>query len=170
MSLNNTILLLAALTTALIAGLFYGWSVAVAPGLCKLADREYLSAMQSLNETIQNALFLASFMGALLLLPLSAVSQGRSSISPRFWLLACAAVVYILGVFAVTVAGNVPLNNGLAAFRLDGAGAEEVQQQRALFEGPWNRLHAVRTFSVIASLVLTLLACMSSSKAATLKT
>lgn len=120
MSLNNAILLLTALATALIAGLFYGWSVAVAPGLGKLPDREYLGAMQSLNETIQNPLFFASFMGALVLLPLSAVLQGRNAISPRFWLLAGAAVVYILGVFAVTVVGNAPLNNGLAAFRLDG--------------------------------------------------
>lgn len=169
MSFNNAVLLLATIATALIAGLFYGWSVAVAPGLGKLGDREYLGAMQSLNAAIQNPLFFLSFMGAAILLPLSAVLQGREAFSTRFWLLAAAAAVYILGVFAVTAAGNVPLNNGLAAFRLDGASAEEMRRQRVLFEGLWNRLHTVRTFAVISALVLAVLACMSGNDGAVKK-
>ena len=167
MSFNNIILLLTAIATALIAGLFYSWCVAVAPGLGKMADREYIGAMQSLNATIQNALFFASFVGALALLPLNAVLQGRENFSLRFWLSVAAAALYILGVFVITATGNVPLNNDLAAFRLDGANMEDVRQQRAFFEEPWNQLNIMRTFSAIGSLVLILLACIIGEEAAT---
>jgi uncharacterized membrane protein len=149
------ILVLTALTTALITGLFYAYSCSINPGLGKLSDAEYISAMQSINKAILNPLFFLSFMGTLFLLPLSAYLNYHSS---SFLFLIAAALVYIIGTFGVTIFGNVPLNNALEGFNLQSASAEAVANARAKFEGPWNRLHSIRTFASVVALVLVIVA------------
>ncbi|MBC8154239.1 MAG: DUF1772 domain-containing protein, partial [Bacteroidetes bacterium] len=67
----NIVLGCATVTTALIAGLLYAYSCSVNPGLNRLSDASYLAAMQSINREIQNPVFFLSFLGALVLLPLS---------------------------------------------------------------------------------------------------
>ena len=42
---------------ALIAGLFYSFSVSVNPGLHKLSDSEYIKATKSINRAILNPFF-----------------------------------------------------------------------------------------------------------------
>ena len=59
-------LLLATLTTDLVAGLFYAYSVSVNLGLAAQPDASYVSTMNAINERIQNPLFFASFFGAIL--------------------------------------------------------------------------------------------------------
>jgi uncharacterized membrane protein len=56
--------------------------------------------------------------------------------------------------------GNVPLNNALDGFHLQSASPEMMQQQRQLFEKPWNRLHSIRTIANVIALILVLLACI----------
>ena len=65
------VLILTATTTGLIAGLFYSYSCSVNPGLAKLPDEGYVAAMQSINREILNPVFFATFIGTLLLLPIS---------------------------------------------------------------------------------------------------
>lgn len=161
MTLPNIALLLATFATALMAGLFYAYSCSVNPGLARLADTEYLAAMQSINRAILNPAFLGVFMGALLLLPLSAYFQYSPAPSFRFWLFVAAAVVYAVGLFGVTMFGNVPLNNMLDDFVIESATAADITAMRKAFEGPWNRLHAIRTLAVAVSLVLVLVACIA---------
>jgi uncharacterized membrane protein len=148
-------ILITALLLALIAGLFYSYSVSVNPGLGKLADREYLRAMQSINRAILNPAFFISFMGSLLLLPVSTWLLYRyEGLGISFYLVLAAAIVYIVGVFGVTMFGNVPLNNTLDKLNLDEGIATDFTTWRANFEIPWNRLHGVRTFANIVSLLL----------------
>jgi len=160
MTFANITLLATAFTTALIAGLFYAYSCSVNPGLGKLSDVNYFSAMQSINREILNPVFFMSFMGTLFLLPLSTWLQYNPSAPVRFYLLLGATIVYGAGAFGVTILGNVPLNNALDAFSIQSASAEELSRQRALFEKPWNQLHAIRTFANMIALILVLLACM----------
>lgn len=97
----NSIILIAAITaTALIAGLFYAYSCSVNIGLGRLPDREYLAAMQNINSAILNPLFFLSFMGTLILMPLSAWLNYEQSLSGRFLLLAIAAWCILLGCLA----------------------------------------------------------------------
>ncbi len=146
----NTVLLLATIATMLAAGLFYAYAVSVNPGLGRLPDAMYLSAMQSINRAILNPLFFASFLGAALLLPAAAwLSYSRDQV--RFWWLLAVAVIYIVGVFGVTIAGNVPLNNTLDTLKIDGATPEQLSSWRAAFEKPWNALHTVRTIASVAA-------------------
>lgn len=163
MSAPNIILLITALSTALITGLWYAYSCSVNGGLGKLPDKEYLSAMQSINRVILNPVFFATFMGTLLLLPLSAWLNYRQQDSTRFILLLAASILYAVGVFGVTILGNVPLNNALDAFPINTASAQDIINQRTAFEKPWNKLHAIRTIVSFIALILVVLACMNNN-------
>ena len=162
--MTTLILIITATATALIAGLFYGYTCSVNLGLGKLSDREYIAAMSSINVQILNPLFFASFMGTLLLLPLSAYLHYTPQFTTRFILLAVATLVYIIGVFGVTMFGNVPLNDALARINAETASAKDLSVFRAMFEGPWNFLHNIRTLANVVSLVLVITSCCYESK------
>jgi uncharacterized membrane protein len=159
MVFENIILVLAGTLTALITGLYFGYSVSVNGGLHRLNDSEYVKAMQSINAVIQNPLFFVSFIGPLILLPLAAFLQ-RDANSMQFALLLASSALYIAGSFALTMVGNVPLNQRLAKFDASKASDNEIAQARAGFEKPWNRLHAIRTIASIAATVLIFVACL----------
>ncbi|MGQ2984949.1 anthrone oxygenase family protein [Flavobacterium sp.] len=164
MSFANITLFLAALCTALMAGLFYSYSCSVNPGLAKLPDSQYLSAMQHINSAIQNPAFFAAFFGALMLLPLCAYLSYASPAGLRFWLLVTATVIYAVGLFGVTAFGNVPLNEMLDRFDVASATQPDIAIMRQKFEVPWNRWHFVRTIAVLLSLGSVLAACIVPAK------
>lgn len=145
------------LFSGLVAGLLFGYSCSVNIGLNKLTDAEYLKAMQSINTAIQNPYFLICFTGLLILFPLTAWQL--YSLQPKilFYWLILAAVLYFIGVFGVTVFGNVPLNNQLAGFTLSTASQKEISSMRLLFETEWNKFHTIRTISAILSFGFTIL-------------
>ncbi|MFZ6011095.1 MAG: DUF1772 domain-containing protein [Bacteroidota bacterium] len=160
MTFTNATLVMAATATALMAGLFFAWSCSVTLGLAKLPDAQYIAAIQSMNRAILNPVFFTFFFGAPLLLPLSAYLNYNPA-STRFWLLAGATVVYVIGVFGVTVAGNVPLNEAMDKFQLSTASAADMAMQRARFEIPWNNLNMVRTVCSTISVILVIIACLT---------
>ena len=160
MVFENIILVLAGTLTALVTGLFYGYSVSVNGGLHRLNDSEYVKAMQSINAVIQNPFFFVSFIGPVILLPLAAFLQ-RDSNSMQFALLLASSVIYIAGSFGLTMVGNVPLNERLAKFNASKSSGNEIAQTRAGFERPWNRLHAIRTIASIAATVFIFVAILS---------
>lgn len=160
----NIILIATATAAALMAGLFYAWSVSVMPGLARISDRGFMESMQSMNRAILNPVFFMGFMGTLLLLPVSSFLHYSQPLSARFLFLLAATIVYAAGVFGVTMFGNVPLNNALEAFHLQGASEEAIAAQRAAFEGRWNSLNTIRTLSAILTIVLVIMACLSAHK------
>lgn len=151
MTITNIILIVTVVMTGLIAGLFYAYSCSVNPGLHRMDDRGYLSAMQNINRAILNPVFFMSFMGTLVLLPLSTILHYGK---PGFWWLLIAAVVYAIGVFGVTMAANVPLNDMLDKLDLKNASAERLAEYRGQFEETWNRWHGVRTWAGVVSFVV----------------
>ena len=64
-----------------------------------------------------------------------------------FYLLLGASIVYIVGVFGLTVVGNVPLNNSLDSLELEHLTQQEISTKRLDFEIPWNRFHFIRTLA-----------------------
>ena len=152
-------LVITATMTALMAGLFFAWSVSVVPGLARLTDHEYVAAFQSMNRAIQNPIFLLCFMGAAVALPLC-VWMRYDLKSLRFWFLVAAVASYWIGVMGVTMVGNVPMNETLDGFQLSGATPPEVAQARLNFEAPWNKLNMIRTIASTVSIVFVILACL----------
>ncbi len=156
--MTTVLLLITAVLTALIAGLFYAYSCSVVLGLGKLSDTEYLKSMQSINREILNPVFFLSFMGTAVLLPVTTfLFRGEQ---PAFLFLLLASLAYLIGVFGVTMAGNVPLNNMLDQFDISGATAEAVKQMRDRFESRWNLLNNVRTVFSVISIALVTCACI----------
>lgn len=148
------------LLSGLIAGLLFSYSCSVNHGLKALADHEYIKAMQAINVAIQNPLFLISFMGLLLVFPISSYMLYKQLIDTSFCLMLLAMIIYFVGVFGITLFYNVPLNEQLAKFNLSTASRDEITQMRQLFENPWNSHHQYRTIASIISFVLTILSSM----------
>ena len=115
--------------------------------------------MQSINRAIQNPIFFAAFFGAPILLFLSTFWHYENS--RRFSFMLAAAVIYLIGTFAVTVFGNVPLNNRLDRFELKSASEAETTKQRADFERRWNNFNTVRTVSSALAIILVTYACLN---------
>jgi uncharacterized membrane protein len=158
--MHTFVLIVVAITTALIAGLFYAYSCSVNPGLSRLSDAQYIAAMQSINRAIVNPLFMLSFMGTLVMLPLSVYLHYGVPVMDRFYLLLVATVIYAVGVFGVTIFGNVPLNNALDKVNLQLLSSEELYTKRMIFEGPWNNLHRIRSIASFLTLLCVVLACL----------
>lgn len=136
MVLRGIFLVLTTLTTGLIAGLYYSFSVSVMPGFKRTDDRTMVTGMQGINVAIINGWFFLSFLGSVIL---GIVSIFLNLGTPVFvWVL----VGVILNViqFLVTMAINVPLNN-----RLDAAGDRDVAGTRKAFEAAWTRWNLLRT-------------------------
>ena len=160
-SLQHITFFVTILLAGLVAGLLYSYSCSVNIGLRELPDAEYLKAMQSINLAIQNPYFFLSFMGLLVMFPLS-VWQLYSIHSPAaYYSMLIAMILYFIGVFGVTVIGNVPLNNQLAGFDLLHATSGEISAMRVTFEKSWNTFHLIRTFSAIISFGLTILSILN---------
>jgi uncharacterized membrane protein len=159
MKTTDFLLVIAATLTALQAGLYYAWSCSVMLGFARLNDREFVAVMRETNRAIQNPVFFLSFFGAPIFLVAAAVFYfGQGS---RFWFLLAAAIVYLAGTFAVTIFGNVPLNNRLDQFNSDSATDAEIFQLRASFENRWNNLNHLRAAASTVAVILMTIACLN---------
>jgi len=148
---------MAILLSGLVAGLFYGYDCSVVKGLGNLQDDAYLQSFQSINKAIQNPYFFMSFMGALLIFPLAGWLSYNNESAPTFYLLLSASLVYIFGVFCITIFFNVPLNEQLDKFPTLSATENEISAMRKSFENAWNSYHRIRTVAAIISFLLAIL-------------
>lgn len=157
MKLSLFVFFLAICSTGLMAGVFFTWSNAVKPGLGLLEDIIYLTAFQSMNRVILNPSFYLLFALPILSLWASTFLMYSSLSKPIFMLILVASVIYSVGAFGVTVAGNIPLNEQLDAVNLSKISAQEAQQLRQLIEVKWNVFNWIRTVSSTVAFVLVLL-------------
>jgi len=156
-NIKSAVLFFAIITTALSAGLLYGWTISIIPGLRNISAKSYLEAMQSINRAIINPGFFSIFFGSLILLILSTYFQYVVKVDLAFWLIAGGAICYFTGTIAVTILGNVPMNDALDLVDINTLSAEELETTRLSYEGKWNQLNLVRTiFSILAFIMLLL--------------
>ena len=147
MKIETIILASAIFLTGLMAGIFFTWSNAVKPGIGKLSDIEYLRALQSMNRVISNNTFKIIFLGAIIAIALVPVFY--FNLYPRniFWLFVFTLVIYWIGVFGVTVSGNIPLNEILDKTNLESITSEEIKTLRKSIEVKWNNFNLIRCIS-----------------------
>jgi uncharacterized membrane protein len=150
--MKNAFLFLSVVSIALMAGLFYAWSIAVMPGLKKLPDREFILAMQAMNRAIQNPFFFVCFFGSIIFLTISCFLQYQQPFTTGYYLLLASTVLYLIGILGVTIFGNIPLNNILEGFEVKDASPEALTNVRIAFENKWNDLNHIRSISVFLSL------------------
>ena len=147
MKYETIILALAILLTGLMAGIFFTWSNAVKPGIGKLSDIEYLTALQSMNRVILNNAFKIIFLGAIIVVALVPVFYFNLYPKNIFWLFVFTLVIYWIGVFGVTVSGNIPLNEILDKTNLESITSEEIKTLRKSIEVKWNNFNIIRCIS-----------------------
>ncbi|GAA3371738.1 DUF1772 domain-containing protein [Streptomyces sannanensis] len=139
------LLALAVLATGLYAGMMLIFRTGIMPALARLTDTQFVAAMRRINEFVPRAVFLLLFLGAVAFPAVALVVpvDGRSDAQGRLILagLVCAALNHL-----VTIAGNIPLNNALAA-----ATEGDDRAARAAFETRWNRFHLIRTLFTLAA-------------------
>ncbi len=135
---QDVVLVTARVLSGLLSGLYLGFVVAVMPALRRLDDTAFTDAMNRINEAIVNPVFLLLFLGT----PVACCALLAWDRGPETLVAAGTAVLAVV----LTAAVNVPLNDALAA---DG--------DRAAFERPWNRSHALRTAICATTFVATLL-------------
>jgi uncharacterized membrane protein len=154
MSARTVLVVTSIVSSGLMAGLFFGWQVSVIPGTRRIGDRNYVETMQQINIAIVNPAFVIPFIATPFLLAGAGIVEYRAGNQRRGLTLGSAAAIYVVGLLGVTVGANIPLNKSLDAFDLGDATDSAVADERAGYEGPWNRWHGVRTTaSVVASTV-----------------
>jgi uncharacterized membrane protein len=150
-ALYIAVLVLAALGSGLMAGTFFAFSNFVMAALARLAPAEGIRAMQAIDVTVMNRLFLGTFMGT------GALSIAAIIVALLRWdgvgslCAVLGGVTYVLGSILVTMGGNVPLNNALAA--LDPA-VPEAAHRWSGYVLRWTRWNHVRTIACVAAMVL----------------
>jgi uncharacterized membrane protein len=127
MSTALEILVLAtAVGAACTGGALYAFSSFVMPALERLPAAQGVAAMQSINVTAVRGPFMLPFAGtAALSVAVAVVALTRLGESDAPWLLA-GAVLYLVGVFGLTMAYHVPRNDALAALAPDAPGTAQA--------------------------------------------
>lgn len=136
------ILMIAGLAVALVAGVFLGFSDFIMRGLTRAPASQGATGMVGLNRTVYRSVFMVLLLG---LVPVSG-TLGLLA----FWQFEGAArtltlagvLAYLIGVFAVTGMGNVPMNKRLDA--MDGQ-PHETADYWPRYAQRWTQLNHART-------------------------
>lgn len=146
----ESIVILAIVGCGLMSGLFFVFSVSVMGALAMLPAAEGIRAMQSINRTILNRVFLSTFFGTTVVcLVVIAISVWLRQ--PGWGWATAGAVCYLLGGFLVTAACNVPLNNQLDPLS---ATAPESEPQWKRYLHRWTRWNHLRTLASTTAVIL----------------
>ena len=145
--------LVTALGSGLMAGLFFTFSNFAMRALGKIQPAAGIAAMQSINIVILNPLFFVIFMGtalASIILPILLIVSGQSHNVP----LIIGSVSYLLGVMAVTIVFNVPMNNALDAVEPDSAEGKTLWDRYLIDWTNWNHVRTVASTLALFAFIL----------------
>lgn len=137
--------------TGVMAGVYFAFSIVVMPSFAALPARQAAEAMNKINDVIVRTVFLPIFFittvwyAGWFFYSLVYWQGGRS-----FYIVG-AALFYLLGMFAVTVFLNVPMNNTL---KVNADQDIELIQYWRVYLYRWTWVNHIRTVSCIASCAL----------------
>lgn len=146
--LVRILIVVAALGSGLVAGIFLIFSVAVMSALGRLSPAEGMRAMQSINVVIINPAFLGVFLGTAILSAVIVVLGFFRLGQPGWAYLIAAAAVYLIGCIFVTMFFNVPMNNALAAADPASTEGQEIWKN---YLSNWTFWNHVRTLASLAA-------------------
>jgi uncharacterized membrane protein len=104
-----------AIGCGLLAGLYFAFSTFIMTALDRIDRASGIAAMNAINVEIIRSLFMPLFLGTTVTSAALAVIAGFRWGEAGAMRMLAGGVLYVLGMFAVTVVFNVPLNNALAA-------------------------------------------------------
>jgi uncharacterized membrane protein len=133
----------AAIGCGLIAGVFFAFSTFVMPALARLQPTQGIAAMQSINITAINPLFMLALFGtavACLLLGISAFLKWHQ---PGTIYLLMGSLLYLVGTILVTMLANVPLNDALAITDPNSIDGAKLWANYLITWTVWNHIRTV---------------------------
>jgi uncharacterized membrane protein len=143
-ALRLVTLMAATISMGLVAGVFALYAHTIMPGLARTDDRTFVGAFQSMDRAIINPWFIgAGFLGALVLTLVATVAHLGQDGLP--WI-AAALVLYLIA-FVITIAVNVPLNDGLKAAGDPDRIADLAAVRRSFNETRWRSWNLVRVLT-----------------------
>jgi uncharacterized membrane protein len=145
--------LVAALSTGLMAGVFFAFSTFVMKALARLPIPQGIQAMQSVNLTAVTPVFMSAFFGSTALCLLLAVYSLTSWPQQAAVYLLLGSLLYLVGSFLTTVLFNVPLNNALARVDLESVDGARLWARYLTSWTAWNHIRTVS--SILASAAYT---------------
>ncbi|QRR05557.1 DUF1772 domain-containing protein [Burkholderia sp. MS455] len=104
-----------AIGCGLMAGVYFAFSTFVMTSLGRIAPQAGAAAMNALNVDIVRSPFMPLFLGTTLMALALVVLALFDRDQPGAMAALAGGVLYVAGMFAVTMAVNVPLNDALAA-------------------------------------------------------
>ena len=157
MDIFQIALIISAFLWSLVSGFLFAYAIVVMPGIKNLNDREFIRAFQVTDRIIQNnqPVFMLVWVGSAIAIIVSALFGIGRLQGVDLFLLALAALAYILGVQVSTIAIHLPLNNKLQTLDVDAMNETDIKVARNNFEPRWNASNLIRT--AIASCVTVLL-------------
>jgi uncharacterized membrane protein len=140
-----------AIGCGLVAGLYFTFSAFVMTALGRLDQAAGVSAMNAINVDIVRSLFMPLFLGTTLASAALAVTALFRSGQPGSLAMLAGGLLYVVGMFVVTMVCNVPLNNALAAADPAAAGTAPLW---ARYLKDWTMWNHVRTIASTAATAL----------------
>ena len=148
--LLRVLTLISALGCGLVGGIFFAFSAFVMKALNRLPPAQGIAAMQSINVTVINPLFMVAFFGTAAACAVVAISSLLSWPRPGGGFLLVGCLLYLFGTILVTIAFNVPRNEALAA--VDPASPEGARLWASYVAG-WTAWNHVRTAAALTAAV-----------------
>lgn len=142
---HGLLLTATAVGCGLIGGVFFAFSTFIMKALARLPAPQGIAAMQSINLVVINPLFLGALFGTgLLCIAVLITGEGIH----RY-----AALAYLIGTIGVTMFGNVPLNNRLAAINPQAESSRQIWKHYLQHWTPWNHFRAAAALAACAAIV-----------------
>jgi uncharacterized membrane protein len=150
-ALVTALLWFSAIGCGLIAGLYFAFSTFIMTAFSRIDQAQGIAAMSSINSTILGSLFMPLFFGTTIASAALAVLALFRWSEPGAAAMLAGGLIYVVGMFVVTVVFNVPLNNELASAEAPASDAAAVW---ARYLKDWILWNHVRTVASTAAMAL----------------
>jgi len=145
-----------ALGCGLMAGVFFAFSTFVMRALARLQPAQGIAAMQAINITAINPLFMTVLFGTGAACICLAISSMLRWHQPGAGYLLVGSLLYLAGTLGVTIAFNVPLNDALAAVKPDSTDGANLWARYLTDWTFWNHVRTIAALAASASLTIAL--------------
>ncbi|MEI2579335.1 anthrone oxygenase family protein [Scytonema sp. PRP1] len=148
--------LFSALGCGLVAGVFFAFSTFVMNALTRLPSKEGIAAMQSINITAINPLFMVALFGTTAACIFLAVSSVLKWHQHGAAYLLVGSLLYLIGTVGVTLVFNVPLNDALAIAKPDSTEGANLWARYLSNWTFWNHVRTIAALAAAAAVTITL--------------
>ena len=136
------------------AGVFFAFSVFVMNALARLQPAQGIAAMQSINITAINLLFMMALFGTAAACIFLAASSLLNRHQPGAVYPLFGSLLYLVGTILVTIVFNVPLNDALANIQPNNPDGESFWVSYLATWTFWNHIRTIASLAAAALLTI----------------